>query len=537
MSCQNGIAPLQLPISNVTVSSDGRSVSRGIEFGIGTPQQIVSLGISLSDSDTFVFNQAQCNSSIQAICSGRLGGMYDPEASSSYTKVTRAQWNGTTDKELFTAANYIFFQEHIQYGANISSTGFPLFMSSGVVESQGGIGLGNASTILTHTYESKQSPSTAFGLYAGSRNIQSPEDGLLVIGGWDTARVDGELTDMNYTDACPNCFIVDSLTYTAPDGGSEDLITEPLGFQLESAIRTIWVPQDAYNRFTNFTGATPQANGSLTMPIDAPLGNLTARLANGYESVIPADQLFTKPRDYNEKGEYEIYNHESTLVQLQNVTVPDDAVIFARGVLGLPFLSQNYVVMDHVKRQFRMGKAKRSDSNQVLLGAAPEVVIESICPDDDAPPSSSSGGGGSSNAGAIAGGVVGGILGLALIAFAIWFWRRRQRRATAAASTKSNDNTPGGVTSDEETLSPPAYEKDPKPAIPTGSSNDPAEISPTVVDGGDDPRYSLSELPSARDIDGLEGKKVQELPAPMEGEEGRVGAERKFLQGPVELPT
>ncbi|KPI44611.1 uncharacterized protein AB675_8726 [Cyphellophora attinorum] len=513
MTCQNGIAPLQLPISNVTVSSDGRSVSRGIEFGIGTPQQIVSLGISLSDSDTFVFNQAQCNSTVQAICSGRLGGMYDPEASSSYTKVTRAQWNGTTDKELFTAANYIFFQEHIQYGANISSSGFPLFMSSGVVESQGGIGLGNASTILTNTYNTKQSPSTAFGLYAGSRSIQSPEDGLLVIGGWDTARVEGDLSDMEYSDDCPNCFTVDALTYTTPDGRSENLITEPLGFQLESAIRTMWVPQDAYDRFTNFTGATPQANGSLTMPIDASLGSLTVRLANGYESVIPADQLFTKPRDYNEKGEYEIYNHESTLVQLQNVTVPDDAVIFARGVMGLPFLSQNYIVMDHVKRQFRMGKAKRSDSNQVLLGAAPDVVIESICPDDDAPPSSSSGSGGGSNAGAIAGG----------------------RRAKAAATTKP---AIAPSSSDEEGQSPPAYEKDPKPAIPTGSPNDPAEISPTVVSaGGDDPRYSLSELPSARDIDGLEGKKVQELPAPMEGEERRVGPERKFLQGPVELPT
>lgn len=53
MSCPNGIEPLLLPISNVTVTSDGQAVARGVEFGIGTPQQIVALQLMLTDSDLF----------------------------------------------------------------------------------------------------------------------------------------------------------------------------------------------------------------------------------------------------------------------------------------------------------------------------------------------------------------------------------------------------------------------------------------------------------------------------------------------------
>lgn len=92
MSCQNGVAPLSLPIINNTISADGNTVSRGIEFGIGTPQQILSVSVSLTDSDTYIYNRAQCNVSAEIICIGRLGGMYDPESSDSYVQTTRAQW-------------------------------------------------------------------------------------------------------------------------------------------------------------------------------------------------------------------------------------------------------------------------------------------------------------------------------------------------------------------------------------------------------------------------------------------------------------
>lgn len=412
--------------------------------------------------------------------------------------------------------------------------------SSSTDGQQGGLGLGANSTILDHTYESGQSPSTAFGYYAGSRNIYAPENGELLIGGWDTARVEGEMTEMEYYSGAALSVVVDSITYTTPDGTSDELLREPLDCLVEAAVRGIHVPQSAMDKFNNVTGAPYNATSEYNnMPPAASLGNLTLTLSNGYKTTIPWEELFTQPRDYNEAGEYGIIAPEITMPQIFGLKEIPGAEDVEIGVLGTIFFSQNYVIIDHARGEWRMGKAKNTAKLGPLDG--PHVPsVESICAPDDAPAKSSDGEGGGSNAGAIAGGVVGGVLGLALIIFAIWFFRRRQRKRTAAAAaanTTAGAGTAAAATGTgakgEESPSPPAYEKEQKVVSPMGTADNPAEILPA---GQDDPRYSTSELPSAIDIEGSGGKRVQELPAPLEGDEKAVSKGTDKQTGPVELP-
>lgn len=130
MSCSNGVVPLELPLNNVTVSSDGRVVGRGVEFGLGTPQQIVSLQVGLNERDLFVGNAAGCNDT-EGKCMARFAGIYDSSESDTYDRVTQSQWNGTSEDELFAAsgASFIFFNEHVQYGSNGSADAFPVYMA------------------------------------------------------------------------------------------------------------------------------------------------------------------------------------------------------------------------------------------------------------------------------------------------------------------------------------------------------------------------------------------------------------------------
>jgi hypothetical protein len=161
MSCDSAIAPIQLPLTNVTVTSNGLVNWRGVEIGIGSPQQIVSLQIGMMEKDMFVFNAAGCNETEEycaALYAGivslrrfpspsdRMGALwkrhmltlaprflqYDGSASSTFNRVTQSQWNGTSDDSeiIVPDANYVFFTEHVEYGANGSADGFPLYMNA-----------------------------------------------------------------------------------------------------------------------------------------------------------------------------------------------------------------------------------------------------------------------------------------------------------------------------------------------------------------------------------------------------------------------
>lgn len=126
MACGNGVPPLLLPWTNVSVTKDGNAISRGIEVGVGTPNQVFSLRPSIGDVNMWLFNMANCVSASNDSCIGYAGGAYDSGKSSTFQLTTQARWNGSQSTNEQGA--FIYFNDDITFGQNGTAYGYPMFM-------------------------------------------------------------------------------------------------------------------------------------------------------------------------------------------------------------------------------------------------------------------------------------------------------------------------------------------------------------------------------------------------------------------------
>ena len=129
-AAQCDISPLQLAWSNTTVSDDGLAVTRGIEVGIGTPNQIFAFRPATTLNNTRINNVLGCGSASNDSCVGGEGGVFDPSKSGTYEVSIKAQWNGSqVDQESSTGA-YVYFNDAVDFQSNGHVEGFPLVMDS-----------------------------------------------------------------------------------------------------------------------------------------------------------------------------------------------------------------------------------------------------------------------------------------------------------------------------------------------------------------------------------------------------------------------
>jgi hypothetical protein len=137
MACANDASPLLLPWMNVTVTGDGKTVSRGIKMTIGTPGQNISLVPTVNTNGTlWLISSSYCISPSNDTCIGSLGGVYDPSQSSTIWYPGPNQWNGTVDDPeiLHFDSPYILFNDVISFGSTQSpwsAYGFPLLGEEG----------------------------------------------------------------------------------------------------------------------------------------------------------------------------------------------------------------------------------------------------------------------------------------------------------------------------------------------------------------------------------------------------------------------
>jgi hypothetical protein len=134
MACTNDAPPLLLPWTNITVSKDGNAVARGIELGVGTPNQIFSLRPAVGDVNMWLFNMATCGSASNDSCIGTAGGAYNSQSSSTYQLTNQARLNGS--QSVNEQGSFIYFNDEINFGQNGTAYGYPMFMDQP--------GLGNA---------------------------------------------------------------------------------------------------------------------------------------------------------------------------------------------------------------------------------------------------------------------------------------------------------------------------------------------------------------------------------------------------------
>lgn len=266
---------------------------------------------------------------------------------------------------------------------------------------------------------------------------------MLVVGGYDTARVNGDWTTFPTFEGCPTCVVVSNMTYEY-EGGSTSLMansSDYLQVGLEPFTRTIDMPQYMWDKFREVSLGTYDADmGLLTYDVNnPPTGNITVTLSNGYKTKMLTQELFSKPRYYNEEGVYSIKNDSIIISTVTNTT---DAGYVASW--GMPYLTMNYLLMDHEKKQWKMAPAHRND-----YGNNGGALISTICGPAIPGPTGNSSASATptphhhkSNVGAIVGGVIGGVLALALIICGIgyFFWRSQKKKRAAA---QANQPPPG----------------------------------------------------------------------------------------------
>jgi hypothetical protein len=471
-----------LPWNNISVTSDQVAINRGIQIAIGTPPQIFSMRPSTADVDLYVANREDCAPSYNDTCEGPYGGVFNPKASSTYRVTTKGHWNGTDDPSLTSLAS-IYFNDVLSFG-NATLDGFPLFLDqpgygkpymrpffwgggglvgflldglTGFPGGQGSLPLGWNSVFLKAAVSSGAVPSQAYGLWTGSRSINHPVDGSLVLGGYDSTRFGSESDLITFPSQpdCTGCVQITGLSYDTLNGSTNLFAnaSETLQVNLQPGSRVLYVTQDIFMRFANATNGTYDSDlENLRYPAsDPPTGNLSVTLKNGYKTTIPTEELFVYPRLYNNTG-YSISNNTVLIAEVLNHT--NNGYIMD---WGIPYLTMNYFIADYARSRIQLAPAIRTDfANQgggYLLQAICDpseptsTTTSSKTPTATASATASSaaalGSSKSSDTGAIVGGVVGGVLGLILIVggLCLLFYRSRRRSGPATPADAENSTS------------------------------------------------------------------------------------------------
>jgi hypothetical protein len=148
-----------------------------------------------------------------------------------------------------------------------------------ILGGQGVLPLGAKSDFLRSAFSMGAVPSQAFAFWTGSRSIDYPVDGSLVIGGYDTTRFVGEPTTFPSYEQCPTCVLVTGLSYDTSNGSVSlfSNASETLQVGLEPGEKVLYLTQDMFENFANATdGVFDGELGSLRYsPSSPPTGNLT----------------------------------------------------------------------------------------------------------------------------------------------------------------------------------------------------------------------------------------------------------------------
>lgn len=449
MSCPGRIEPLQLPITNVTVSDDERTSYYGIQFLVGNPKRPVALLPSTSGRDIFLKNAADCNGTTDNQCVGANGGVYDPEGSQSFSQFQQSRWNGTRTFE--TREDTIYFNDDLIFAddgrGHVNRTyGFPMYTNAPDGDPPclanclgrplepwspiypGALGLNIGSSFLDTAVSLKQAPSRSIGIWPGSLSPSSPQPGLLVIGGYDSARVAGNFTSFPYDVDCPTCLNIKSMTF-AHNGATHELLgpDEPRRIRLDPYWRDLMVPTSMLDRFKNVTNAYFAHGPGMHWAVDeVPLGQIQVEFEGGYRTVIEPEDFFQRRAYYNEDGQLENALGEDLIWARMDNFTNNFTTSHWTPQWGMPLLTGNYLFLDHEKKEFKLAPAVRGS-----VEGGP--VLEAVC-------STEEGRDGGSSTGAIAGGVVGGVAAMALVLLAVWWvWWRRRKGAGGGVSTKGSD--------------------------------------------------------------------------------------------------
>ncbi|KAL9036221.1 MAG: hypothetical protein Q9214_006231 [Letrouitia sp. 1 TL-2023] len=489
------IKPLSLRRSNVSVSDD-IAVSNGVELGVGTPNQIFALIPSTSLNNTRLRNKAECGDPADPGCVAYSGGVWDNTKSSTFSSSLQARWNGSLPD---IGAN-AYFNDVLDCSTTASIPGLPIVNGPGGLDgtSQAGLPLGSNSSLLSAMVKANLAPSKAFGYWVGDQTTYTPADGKLVIGGYDSSRVEpgsnhsfpiASVTDQM---PCPLQVNVTQITFGigvdeqslfGQDGGSFTTCIEP------STNVFVFPPKAALilRTITN-SNSTPSTTTFWSQRNSTATSQLRITLDGGYSTTFYPEDYIQPHREVDKSGH--LYVYDDSVGNLNIVDNADDDAANVLPQLGLHWLKKNYLIVDYEKNEFQVARALQGPAT------AAENLVPLCTPTTDPQNTTDSlfsthqgtiGSGSSSsatksiNTSAIAGGVVGGAAGLALIGCLLFWLQKHRRRLRSNGSSYSQQ--PKRMLSPEITL---------RTELPASSRFELAQPPPPLPEkDGTGPRHEL----------------------------------------------
>lgn len=291
--------------------------------------------------------------------------------------------------------------------------------------------LGQNSAFLSRMVDAGLASSTAYSVWVGSVSEESPQDGLVVIGGYDKTRLKGASTTFPMFSDCSTCAVMTAITYDVGDKSTTLFsdATTSLIVRLDPYSPDVQLPANMLQNlgaaekdaFWNSTSrrfefpATKFPVGTLTITISdmgTPIGDASKPSVPSYKTTIPASELYYRPRAYNSAGVLEVNN-----ATVYNMAVTNQTGSATFGVIGLPFFTQNYLIGEPEKKVFQLAPAVTTPADS--KGA--DADVKHVC---RVFPGTKQ----KSQAGPIAGAVIGSIIGTLLLVALFWYIRRRRRR-------------------------------------------------------------------------------------------------------------
>ena len=362
------VKPFAAPLRNCTF--DTGVTSWGILVEAGTPGQRLCLVPSTVVNSTLVSQQSLCDVSDPSMskleCESLRGGFFNENQSSTWTGVSKDDFNGTRSNPTWahfnppgvTKVGYDSLTFPLRKGSK-ELTGYGLALNEmGNNSNAGMLGLGVDSSFLDTAVKKDLTPSRSWSLDAGSQSQRKPRKGEIVFGGYNRGRIDGSfkwknVSDMSGDRPCPLRTTITDMYITLQNGtqvplksSSEQIAAciEPYDniFRFTPGMLLIWKQITGFDdELLSVYSPDNRQNLSFTeygLPYnDSKVfsWSLTVSLDNGYTTTLPPYELQAPLRGWNRRGERKVVPGLDTVAILKEPTSEGEIP-----TLGKVFLSQ-----------------------------------------------------------------------------------------------------------------------------------------------------------------------------------------------------
>ncbi|KAF8848779.1 acid protease, partial [Acephala macrosclerotiorum] len=331
------------------------------------------LRLDFTRNNTGIRNSLDCSTGSQSTisqCIGASGGVFILNASSSFDAATSDSWNVTSIDAAPNGAHITYGYDTVTFGLNDTIPSFPFDVWSDTTSAnRSSLGLGRNSSVLSSLMGAGVIPSPEFGLYYGSRSMNNPSDGELVIGGYNSNRVNGTFANFSmatsYLDQpCPLQVLLKDVRVTTSNGSSSSLMVDgearvpacinPVenGFQFTPAMYKVWAGLTQHPSNPPSDGSHNYTQQTYPLSSEPLMNELIIQLEGGYQVNIPHYELVSYERGNDAQGLYAVIN--SSRIQS---AVTDNGGRFTFPILGGVFLSQNYLNVDYNRNVFGLAQA------------------------------------------------------------------------------------------------------------------------------------------------------------------------------------